>query len=81
MLAERLRGLRDEVGDVQRLGLVRLALGFFLFRQALHAVEHATVWGYFGTRYHVPILPEALVPSPLGWMILEAALLTIARCI
>ncbi len=76
MLASHLRAWRDELGDVQRLGLVRLVLGFFLFRQALHDVDHAAVWGYFGTRYHVPILPEALVPSPLGWMLIEAAMLT-----
>ena len=81
MLAERLRALRDEVGDVQRLGLVRLALGFFLFRQALHDVEHATVWGYFGTRFHVPIVPEWLVPSPLGWMLLEAAMLAMGALV
>ena len=81
MLADRLRAWRDEVGDVQRLGLVRLMLGFFLFRQALHDVEHATVWGYFGTRYHVPIVPAAWVPSPLGWMALEAAMLTMGALV
>jgi len=81
MLAERLRVFRDEVGDVQRLGLVRLMLGFFLFRQALHDVDHATVWGYFGTRYHVPILPESLVPSPLFWALLEGAMLTMGALV
>jgi hypothetical protein len=81
MLADRLRAWRDEVGDVQRLGLVRLMLGFFLFRQALHDVEHATQWGYFGTRFHVPILPDALVPSPLAWAVLEAAMLTMGALV
>ncbi|HWE27911.1 MAG TPA: HTTM domain-containing protein, partial [Polyangia bacterium] len=75
------RAWRDEVGDVQRLGLVRLALGFFLFRQALHDVEHEAVWGYFGTRFHVPILPDALVPSPLGWAALEAAMLAMGALV
>jgi hypothetical protein len=81
MLADRVRAWRDELGDVQRLGLVRLMLGFFLFRQALHDVEHAATWGYFGTRFHIPILPEALVPSPLGWMLLEAAMLTMGALV
>lgn len=77
MLVERARVWRDEIGDVQRLGLVRLALGFFLFRQALHDVEHATDWGYFGTRFHIPIVPEALVPSPAGFAALEVAMLAL----
>ena len=81
MLADRVRAWRDELGDVQRLGLVRLMLGFFLFRQALHDVEHAATWGYFGTRFHIPIVPEALVPSPLGWMLLEAAMLTMGALV
>jgi len=80
MLA-RLRAIFGEVGDVQRLGLVRLMLGFFLFRQALHDVEHASVWGYFGTRFHVPIVPDALVPTPLGWATLEAAMLTMGALV
>ncbi|HEX8953071.1 MAG TPA: HTTM domain-containing protein, partial [Polyangia bacterium] len=81
MLASRLRAWRDEVGDVQRLGLVRLVLGFFLFRQALHDVDHAAAWGYFGTRFHVPIVPEAWVPSPLGWATLEAAMLAMGALV
>lgn len=75
------RAWRDEVGDVQRLGLVRLALGFFLFRQALHDVEHATEWGYFGTRFHIPIVPESWVPSPAGFVALEAALLALGALV
>lgn len=75
-LAQLVRRWRDEVGDVQRLGLVRLALGFFLFRQALHDVQHETLWGYFGTRFHIPIVPESWVASPSTWAGLEAALLT-----
>jgi hypothetical protein len=80
-MSARLRAIFDELGDVQRLGLVRLMLGFFLFRQALHDVEHASVWGYFGTRFHVPILPDALVPSPLGWAVLEVAMLTMGALV
>ncbi|HEY1584433.1 MAG TPA: HTTM domain-containing protein [Polyangia bacterium] len=75
------RAWRDEVGDVQRLGLVRLALGFFLFRQALHDVEHETTWGYFGTRFHIPIVPEAWVPSTMGFAAIEAALLTLGALV
>jgi len=80
MLA-RIRAWRDEVGDVQRLGLVRLALGFFLFRQALHDVQHETVWGYFGARWHLPILPDSLVPSTLGFACVEAALLSLGALV
>ena len=80
MLAK-LRALFDEVGDVQRLGLVRLMLGYFLFRQALHDVEHAAQWGYFGTRFHVPILADAWVPSPAHWAILNAAMLAMGALV
>src|SRR2546423_6049461 len=76
-----IRAAFAEVGDVRRLGLLRLALGFFLFRQALHDVEHATTWGYFGTRWHLPILPESLVPSPLGFALIEAALLALGALV
>jgi hypothetical protein len=69
------------VGDVQRLGLVRLALGFFLFRQALHDLEHETTWGYFGARFHIPIVPEAWVPSALGFGVIEAALLALGALV
>lgn len=81
MLASRLCAWRDEVGDVQRLGLVRLALGFFLFRQALHDVQHETTWGYFGARWHLPILPDTLVPSTMGFACVEAALLTLGALV
>lgn len=81
MIAARLAAWRDEVGDVQRLGLLRLMLGFFLFRQALHDVEHATRWGYFGTRFHIAMLPEALVPSPLGWALVEALMLAMGALV
>jgi hypothetical protein len=81
MLARLVRAWRDEVGDVQRLGLVRLALGFFLFRQALHDVQHETVWGYFGARWHLPMLPDSLVPSTLGFGCVEAALLSLGALI
>ena len=77
----RFRGWRDEVGEVQRLGLVRLALGFFLFRQALHDVQHATDWGYFGTRFHIPMLAEAWVPSATGFALVEAALLALGALV
>lgn len=80
-LARVVRAWRDEVGDVQRLGLVRLALGFFLFRQALHDVEHETTWGYFGTRFHIAIMPEAWVASPATWACLEAALLALGALV
>lgn len=81
MLARFVRAWRDELGDVQRLGLVRLALGFFLFRQALHDVQHETTYGYFGARWHLPILPDALVPSATGFACVEAALLTLGALV
>jgi len=77
MLAK-LRALRDEVGDVQRLGLVRLMLGYFLFRQAWKDVDHAATWGYFGTRFHVPIIADAWVLSPVHWAMLNAAMLAMS---
>jgi hypothetical protein len=72
---------RDEVGDVQRLGLVRVVMGFFLFRQALHDVEHATAFGYFGTQFHIPIVPEWLVPSPGAFAALEATMMVLGALV
>ncbi|MDB4965388.1 MAG: hypothetical protein JWN44_1077 [Myxococcales bacterium] len=70
-LTERVRRWRDESGDVQPLGLVRLVVGYFLFRQALHDLQHAGAIGYFGDQFHIPMLPEALVPSARGFLALE----------
>lgn len=58
-----IRRWRDEVGDTTVLGLVRVAIGVLLFAQFLRAAQDLTTRGFFGDVFHVPFIPEALVPS------------------
>src|SRR5579871_1856326 len=70
-----IRRWRDEVGDAYVLGLARVALGVLLFLNALR------LWSdlqdhYFGDVFHVPFLPEALVPpAPVYRLMVVAQLL------
>jgi hypothetical protein len=57
-----IRRWRDEVGDGNVLGFVRLALGLLLFANALRAAAELKR-GYFGDVFHWPMLPESLVPA------------------
>jgi hypothetical protein len=72
-----LRAWRDEVGDLTVLGRVRLALGLLLFVGALRAVRELQS-GYFGDVFHVPLLPEALVPGHVVYTAIVAAQLLLA---
>lgn len=78
---DRLRAARDELGDVQPLGLPRLLVGFFIFRQALLDLGDATAHGWFGARFYLPLLPAALLPSARGWAALEALELVLGAAV
>ncbi len=58
-----LRRLASEVGDAYVVSLVRAVLGVLLALNALREVGDLVSGGYFGDGFHVPIVPEALVPS------------------
>ncbi len=71
--------------DGYALGLVRAIVGALLFWHALGAARDLAVFGYFGDAFHMPILPEALVPSrtlyavSLGARLLLAVLIVVGH--
>jgi hypothetical protein len=73
-----LRRWADEVGDAWVLGVVRVALGVMLFLQALSAAEELVASGYFGDRFHLPLIPESLVPSRTVYVAIVAARILLA---
>lgn len=64
---------RDEMADGYVLGPVRAVIGALLAWHALTAGEALLRVGYFGDFFHVPLIPEALVPSHRGYAVLLAA--------
>lgn len=53
---------KDEIEDAYVLGPVRVAVGALLGWQALEAASELSHVGYFGDVFHLPMVPEALVP-------------------
>ena len=72
-----IRRWRDEVGDAYVLGLVRVAIGCFLFWHALGSARELEN-GYFGDVFHMPIVPEAWVASHHVYTWITAARLLLA---
>jgi hypothetical protein len=64
---------RDEIEDGYILGPVRAVVGVLLGWQALSAAEELARGGYFGDTFHVPMIPEGLVPSPRVYAVVLAA--------
>ena len=62
-MPESIRRWLQETGDAYLLGLVRMCVGALLFWHALEAARELETLGYFGDHFHIPFLPEALVPS------------------
>lgn len=56
------RWLREE-RDPYLLGLLRVAVALLLLLQTLKQAHSLRLNGYFGDVFHMPLLPEALVPS------------------
>lgn len=66
------RKWQTEVGDAYVVSLVRAVLGVLLFLSALREMGDLASEGYFGDVFHLPILPEALVPSRAVFVALVA---------
>ncbi|HTQ05589.1 MAG TPA: HTTM domain-containing protein [Polyangiaceae bacterium] len=60
----------DEERDAYLLGLMRCLLGVLLCIQTWDRVDELLTWGYFGSVFHLPLVPEALVPSELVYRLL-----------
>jgi len=69
---------RDEVASGLVLGPVRAVLGILLGWHALVAAEEVGRLGYFGDVFHMPMVPDALVPSPRLYALVVAARVCLA---
>ncbi len=56
--------------DAYTLGVMRIALGVLLIVQTLNRLLELEHVPYFGDVFHLPIVPEALVPSAAGYVAL-----------
>jgi hypothetical protein len=56
-----------EEREVYLLGLLRLAFGGLLLAYTLRRAQELVSGGYFGDVFHLPFLPESLVPSRGGF--------------
>lgn len=70
-----------ETGDTYLLGLVRVLVGALLFWHALGAARELEQLGYFGDAFHLPLIPEALVPSRTVFTIAVALRLLLATLV
>jgi vitamin K-dependent gamma-carboxylase-like protein len=62
--------LFSEERDAYVLGLLRLALSVLLLLNGTRLILELKSGGYFGDFFHLPIWPEALVPSATGYVLL-----------
>jgi hypothetical protein len=69
---------RDEIADGYVLGPVRVAVGLLLGWHALVAAQQLALIGYFGDTFHVPMLPDVLVPSHRTYAVVLAARVCLA---
>jgi hypothetical protein len=72
-----LRARFDEQGDGYVFGLARVAFALLLTLQTWRLLQNTLARGYFGDRFHLPLLPDAFVPSAgifLGLLGLQLAL-------
>jgi hypothetical protein len=68
-------------GDVHVLALARVGIGVLLFWQCLDLGRELARDGYFGDAFHLPDLPEALVPSSSVYKVMLAARLVLAALV
>jgi hypothetical protein len=73
--------MRDEPRDTFVLAIVRIGFGLLLLNEAWLATEQLRGHGFFGSHFHQPFLPEALVPSRSVYQILLVAQWTVALLI
>lgn len=55
--------LRLEGGNTHVLGVVRVGVGVLLFIRGLSAARELLASGYFGDLFHMPFVPESMVPT------------------
>jgi Vitamin K-dependent gamma-carboxylase len=67
-----LNALFAEERDASVLGLLRVAFSALLFLNGARLVRELLNGGYFGDFFHIPIWPEALVPSASVYALLLA---------
>jgi hypothetical protein len=75
---EPIRRALQETGDTYLLGLVRVCLGGLFFWHALEAARELELVGYFGDHFHMPFLPESLVPGRTAYTALVILRLLLA---
>jgi hypothetical protein len=66
------RFFREE-RDAYLLGLLRLALSALLFLNCARLILELCRGGYFGDFFHIPMVPEAWLPSATGYAIILGA--------
>ncbi len=62
--------LFDEERDAYVLGLLRLVMSVLLFLNGSRLIAELLRGGYFGEFFHLPLVPEALVPSRIAFELL-----------
>jgi hypothetical protein len=72
---------RDEIADGYVLGPVRAAIGALLAWQALDSAEELAKIGYFGDKFHVPMIPDVFVPSHRVYAVVLAARVCLAAMV
>lgn len=65
-----IRRLFEEEREVYVLGLLRVAFGGVLLAYTLRRAQDLRFRGYFGDFFHIPLVPEAFVPSHAGYIAL-----------
>src|SRR3954451_6134108 len=70
---QRCRRFFDEQRDAWVLGLLRLAISALLFFNGLRLILELSGAGYFRDYFHMPLIPEAWLPSRSGYQLLLGA--------
>ncbi len=72
---------RDELADGYILGPVRVAIAALLGWHALLAAQELAMSGYFGDTFHLPMIPDVLVPSHRVYAVVLAARVCLAAMV
>lgn len=67
------RRVLDEIGDTHALAAARIAFGILLLLQAWESGTEQLHEGYFGGHFHVPFVPESMVPSERAYALMLCA--------
>src|SRR5260221_3184081 len=73
-----LRGWQTEIGDAYVVSLVRAIFGVLLALSALRELDELRTGPFFADVFHLPLLPEALVPSRSVFVVIAVAQLAFA---